>query len=121
MSPLTSDEIRLLNEVGYLAAARGDLQASQKIFGALERFRPHVAFPYIGMAMAQLNRRLRDEAVRTLDRGLACVEREEERSDLQAYRAMALHLAGRASECRRAIDAAGGHPLAQALAATPRH
>jgi len=118
MNPLQPEEIRLLCEIGFLAGARGDLVRASEIFGALEGLRPQSGGPYIGMAMAQLNRRQHDDAVRTLERGAAMVSAEH-LADVHAYRALALRLAGRSGECDRAIQAAGNHPLARELAATP--
>ncbi len=117
MCPLQPEEIRLLAEVGFLAGARGDLESARTIFETLETLRPAAAFPYAGLAMAQLNRRAQDDAVRTLERGLRMVD-PADAPDLQALRALALRLAGRGSECDRAIKAAGDHPLAVALANT---
>jgi hypothetical protein len=106
--PLRSEDIRLLAEVGFLASARGDLQAAGPIFALLEQCRPALAAPYVGMALAQLHRNLHDEAVRTLDRGLPHVAAEDVAA-MQAIRALALRLGGRASECDRALKAAGPH------------
>ena len=115
-SPLQPEEIRLLGEVGFLAGARGDVVSARAIFGALELCRPQAGFPFIGVAMAQLNRRHNDDAVRTLERGLGLVD-ESEKAELNAFRALALRLAGRASESDRALQAAGKHPMATALGA----
>jgi hypothetical protein len=115
-NPLQPEEIRLLTEVGFLAGARGDLPSARTIFAALEQCRPDKPFPYVGLAMALLNRRQHDDAVRALDRGLGAVD-PTEAAELHAVRALALRLASRASESDRAIHAAGGHPLARALAA----
>jgi hypothetical protein len=52
--------------------------------------------------------------VRILDRGLAQAD-DESRADLQAFRGLALQLAGRASESTRALQAAGDHRLALAM------
>jgi hypothetical protein len=118
MSVLQPEAIRLLTEVGFLAGARGDLGCARAIFGALERCRPAAAFPYIGLAMAFLNRREHDAALRTLERGLKMADAGQV-AELHAVRAFALHLAGRASEKSRAVEASAGHPLALALAAQP--
>lgn len=118
MSPLQPEDLRMLTEVGFLAGTRGDLASARAIFGALELCRPTACFPYIGLASALLGWRKHDEAVRTLDRGLALVDSSEV-AEMQAMRALALHLAGRASESARAIKAAGDHPMALALATDP--
>lgn len=114
MNLLQPDEIRQLTEIGFLAAARGDLASARTIFGALEKLRPHAAFPYIGLAMAQLNRRKHDDALRTLDRALLLVP-PGDAADVHAVRALVLHLAKRPSESTRSALAAGAHPLALAL------
>ena len=67
-----------------------------------------------GLAMAYLNADRRDDAVQALDRGAPLV-REDDQGELQSVRALALQLAGRAGESRRALQAAGASPLAQAL------
>ena len=111
---MESDDIRLLTEVGFLAAARGDLQRAQQIFGALERLRPNAAFPCIGMAVTLLNTGKPVEAVQELDRGLQRVP-PADAADLHAFRGLALQKAGRQSESQRALRQAGAHPLAQAM------
>lgn len=118
MNPLQPEEIRMLTEVGFLAGARGDLESARTIFHALKLCRPSSPSPYIGLAMALANRREHDEALRTLDRGLAMVDSKEV-AELQAVRALVLSLAGRGSECGRAMTAAGDHPLVRALATHP--
>lgn len=110
---LPPDEIKLLTEVGFLAGARGDLKSARKIFGALEMLRPHAPFPYVGLAMALINRRQHDEAVLTLDRALKLVDPAEAPS-LHAIRGLALQMAGRSAESERAFQASGSHPLASA-------
>lgn len=115
MSPLQPEEIRLLTEVGFLAGSRGDVKRATAIFDALQICRPNAGFAYVGMAMAHLNRRQFDDALRRLDDGLTRTDAADV-PDLHAIRALVLHLAGRASECDRAIQAAGNHLLARALA-----
>lgn len=116
MNTLQSEDIRLLTEVGFLAGAQRDLKAATQIFDALEICRPQAGFSYVGMAMAYLNRRQFDEAIARLDKGLASNTDAADVPDLHAVRALVLHMAGRASECDRAIQAAGHHLLARALA-----
>lgn len=119
LSPLDGDDVRLLAEVGFLAGARGHAPAARAIFGALALCRPEAWFPQVGLAMAALNRREHDEALRALDEGLRRVRAEAGRRELQALRALALQLAGRPGESQAALRAAGAHPLALALARHP--
>lgn len=114
MNPLQPEEIRLLTEAGFLAAAQGDLAHTAVIFDALRRCRPGAHYTYVGMALAQLNRRRHDDALRTIEQGLAEADASHA-ADLQALRALVLHLAGRSTHSTHAAQAAGGHPLAQAL------
>lgn len=120
MNPLQPDELRLLAETGFLAGARGDLKNARTIFDAVQLCRPDAASSYAGMAIALLNTRRHDEALAKLDEGLRLC-RPSDQADLHAMRALALKMAGRASESARAAAAAGNHPLALALsqAASP--
>lgn len=118
MNVLQPEDIRLLTEVGLLAAARADRKAATAIFSALERLRPGRAFPYAGQAMAQMNARQYDAAALTLQRGQQQVQGDD-LADLRALRAVALRLAGRAAESEREARDAGMHPLARALTASP--
>jgi hypothetical protein len=103
-----------LTEAGFLAAARGDLRRAEAVFGALERCRPLAAFPYVGQAVALMNAGQADEAARVLERG-AAIASGEAAAELQAFRGLALQLAGRAGESLRALRAAGDQPLALAM------
>lgn len=111
---MQSEDIRLLTEVGFLAAARGDLQRAGVIFGALERLRPAAGFPYIGLAVAMLNAGKPDAAVHELDNGLLHVPLADA-PELHAFRGLALQKAGRQSESLRAFRQAGNHPMALAM------
>jgi len=112
------NEARLLTEIGFLAAARGDVRRAQRIFVALERIRPESAAVYVGLASAQMNHGSANDAVRTLDRGLLRVTGEDA-PVLHTFRALALQLAGRGSEHVRALRQAGGFPLARAMLGEP--
>lgn len=100
--------------MGFLAAAQGDVRRAQVIFHALEKVRPQASFPYVGMAVALMNAGRHDEAAQELDRGLASAGAVEQ-PELQAFRGLALQLAGRASESLRALQVAGDVPLARAM------
>lgn len=104
-----------MTEVGFLAAARGDVRHAEKIFGALRLIRPQRAFAPIGLAMALLNTGNKEEAVRVLGQSLVSIVDPDERSTLEAFRGLALQLAGRRAESLSALRAAGTHPLALAM------
>ena len=111
---LESSDIRLLTEVGFLAAARADVKRAEAIFGALALLRPDRSFSYIGLAMAYLNTHRPEEAVAVLAQG-AKVVRAQDQGELQAVRALALQLAGRTAESLRALQAAGPNRLAKTM------
>ena len=102
---LDSDNIHLLTEVGFLAAARADVNRAEAIFGALASIRPDRSFSYIGLAMAYLNSNRPEEAVAVLAQGTKVVMAQEQ-GELQAVRALALQMAGRSAESQRVLLAA---------------
>lgn len=112
---LDSADIRLLTEVGFLAAGRGDVVRAEAIFGALARVRAERSFAYVGLALCYLNAGRADDGARLLERHADFVVAED-RAEMHAFRALVLQLAGRHSESRRALAAAGGHALARHMA-----
>ncbi len=111
---LSSEEIRLLTEVGFLAAGRGDVMRAERIFGALQRLRPQRAFAPIGLSVAYMNAGRHDEAAGILAHAAAQVEPAEQ-AELDAFRGLALQLAGRSSESVRALKSAGENHLAHTM------
>lgn len=70
---------------------------------------------HVGLAMAYLNAGRGEAAVDVLWRALAQIEDAAERREIEAFRGLALLLAGRHSESVRALQAAAGHPLARVM------
>jgi len=99
---LSADDARLLTEVGFLAAASGDVARAERIFNGLARLRPGRAYPSIGLAVAWMNAGRAADAVVLLEKAQATDP--EERATLAAWRGFALQLAGRTSESRRVLD-----------------
>jgi len=67
---LAAEEVRLLSEIGFLAAASPVLQGeSERLFRQLVELRPRRAFPYIGLATGWLNRGRPDEAASVMAEG----------------------------------------------------
>jgi Flp pilus assembly protein TadD len=99
---LLPDDARMLTEVGFLAAASGDVPRAERIFGALARLRPGRAYPSVGLAVAWMNAGRAADAVATLEK--AQTTDPEERATLDAWRGFALQLAGRTGESRRVLD-----------------
>lgn len=96
-----SDDIRLLTEIGFLAAGRGDLARAEAIFSALVLLRPDKAFAHVGLAMALMNRGRHGEAAARIERVL--LPAGPERDLLGAIRAMALQLDRRNAEATRLL------------------
>jgi len=112
---LSADEIRLLTEIGFVAAGRGDVPRARQVFEALAVLRPQRAFPRIGLAVALLNAGQAREAVEVLER--APLQDAEERAMLDAWRGFALQLAARRGESLRVLSrVAAGQGEAAALA-----
>ena len=104
-----------MTEIGLLAAGRGDVLRSEVIFGALQRLRADRGFAWVGLALCYLNAGRADDGAHLLERQVNFVVAED-RPEMHAFRALVLQLAGRHSESRRALAAAGPHPLARRMA-----
>ena len=76
--PLASNEIRLLAELGFMAAASGQVAAATEIFEALIRLRPTKAFPYVGKAVAFLYVGSVTSAIELLSLASQIVETDQE-------------------------------------------
>lgn len=102
--PLSSEEIRLLTEVGMVLAGAGRLAPAVSLFEALEGLRPTRAFPYVGKAMALLNGGRGEEACQCLRRAQECVG--EELPTIEAFLGLSLHLTGHSNESIIALERA---------------
>jgi hypothetical protein len=68
---LSTEEVRLLTEIGFMAGASPILRTeTEQLFRQLMVLRPRRAFPYIGLATACLNRGQADEAVSVMVEGV---------------------------------------------------
>lgn len=108
------DDIRLLAAVGFVAAGRGDVARARRIFAALVRLRPQRSFAHIGWAMACLNAGRPQEALDVLSAAVE-VNDPQERHELDAYRGLALQLAGHSAQSLQVLQGAGDSSLARAL------
>lgn len=100
---LEPDDIRLLTQIGFIAAARADVQRAEVIFGALLRVRPERSFGHIGMATALLNAGRAGDAVLRLEK--AYLPPGDDADMVQAFLGVALQLDARASEAARVLRA----------------
>jgi len=119
---LAADDAKLLTEIGFLAAYRGDVDRTDVIFDALARIRPGRAYPWVGKAVARFHVGRADEAASFLERVQATDE--EEAALLQAWFGLALQLSGHAAQARTVLEqltegAGPGHVLARSLLGLP--
>lgn len=112
--PLAHEEIRVLAQVGLMAARACDTDTAEVIFSAIERSHPLRSMAYVGQVMARLAVGRVPDALLAAERGLQKV-RPEDRAELHGFRALALKAAGRHQVCKEALDQAGETPIAQAL------
>lgn len=111
---MAHDDLKLLVEVGMLAATRGEISAAKTIFAAIEHVRPESAASYAGPAVAYLFRGRAADAMEHLRRGLRAVA-PEGRQPRQVLLGLALKVDARNAESQQALRAAGDHPVATAL------
>nr|WP_314623032.1 hypothetical protein [uncultured Noviherbaspirillum sp.] len=69
-SVLSSAEVRLLMEVGFMSCGAGNIKAAESIFSGLHVLRPDEASSFIGLAMARIEAGAAQDAVAML-RGAA--------------------------------------------------
>lgn len=99
--PFDRDEMRLLAEVGFLAAANAQLPAARRIFTALRLLRPDSVLPFIGLAVVSSHEGRPEEAVRLLaEDALRQIPRDEE---LRAFLGLSLVEAGRFAEAGKVL------------------
>jgi predicted Zn-dependent protease len=111
---IAPDEIRLLAQVGLMAADRSDVESAKKIFAAVEQERPKAPISFVGPAIAHLQAGDLQGSVRCLERGLAQVDAAD-RPDLYAFLALVYRLGGLHDRSEKALNSAGSVPLAQGL------
>jgi len=121
---LSSEQVRLLTEIGMTAAQHGLPAKAEVIFQSLRTLRPAMAGPYVGLALVRMNTGMTDEAIRVLERdGLAACPDDP---DIRVFLGLALRLAKRSAESTRVLDeVVRSHPqeraaiLARSLLANP--
>lgn len=98
---LSSETVRLLTEIGFLAAGRGYPTEAMTIFTGLEAVRPGHEQAPIGIAVTHLNAGRAEEAVRHLRAASAA---HPESDNLRAFFGLALKLAGRTRESEQVLQ-----------------
>ena len=95
-SLMSTEEIRLLSSLGFMAARSGHVVPAIRIFEGLAVLRKDKAFPYVGLALAMICVGAYGDAANVLrERGLVACPNDPE---IEAYLGLALQLAGRMSE-----------------------
>lgn len=115
--------VRLLTEIGYLAAGSGRTAQALTIMEGLKVMRPRRAAAYIGVALAHMNAGQAAQAVRVLRDEALPVVAPEDADIVRAFLALALRLDGRPRECAEVLDlipADSGDREAARLAASLR-
>lgn len=100
--PLTSHEIRLLAELGFMAASSGQVTTATEIFDALISLRPTKAFPYVGKAVALLYVGSIPAAIELLSTSSKVVETDQEQ--IWIYLALAFQRMGDVVRARKILD-----------------
>ncbi len=100
--PLVSNEIRLLAELGFMAAASGQVAIAIEIFDALICLRPKKAFPYVGKSIAFLYVGSIAAAVELLSAASQVVETDQEQ--IWIYLALAFQRMGDVGKARKILD-----------------
>lgn len=108
-------EIKLLSEIGFMAASSGDGRRAARIFEGLMVVRPNRNFTYIGLGLAYMNIGRHAEAMAALDKGLTMVPQQDQ-AEIHAFRSLALLLAGRQAESREVAKIAQDTEMGRALA-----
>lgn len=119
---LAAADAKLLTEIGFLAADQGDVVRADAVFDALCRLRPGRAYPWLGKTLARFHAGRADDAAMFLERVL-CQDKDEN-AMLQAWRGLALQLAGHSAQSRTLLErvAQGSGPgplLARTLLGLP--
>lgn len=96
--------VRLLTEIGFLAAGHGRPAAARTIMDGLKAIRPDRNGAYIGIALAHMNAGAPGEAVRELREEALPAVVEADVPLVRAFLALALKLDGRVRESAAELD-----------------
>lgn len=114
---ISTDLVKLLMEIGYVAVGSGLSAEAAAIFAGVEAARPESELPAIGLAVSQMNSGRADEAVRTLrDKALV---RKPDSQIAKSFLGLALKLAGFQADSRALLSEvvqANAHAEAVAMA-----
>ncbi|MCE2870498.1 MAG: hypothetical protein LW714_03680 [Oxalobacteraceae bacterium] len=97
--PLGSDNIRLLAEIGLMAATSGHVEIANQLFDGLSFLRPTKPFPYVGKAVALMHVGMLDDAIAELISAVSKVEDDHEQ--IWIYLGLAYQRRGYLSTARK--------------------
>lgn len=103
MKAVTSEAVRMLMEIGMMAANNGMHKQAFEIFEGVEAVRPDQEYGPLGVALIHMNLGEYDQAVTVLKTG--ALERNPESAEAKIFLALALRLANRSSECDEIVRA----------------
>lgn len=103
MKAVTSEAVRMLMEIGMMAANNGMHKQAFEIFEGIEAVRPDQEYGPLGVALIHMNLGEYDQAVTVLKTG--ALERNPESAEAKIFLALALRLANRSSECDEVVEA----------------
>lgn len=104
LQDIPASSLKLLTEIGFIAAGRGQSEIAMTIMDGLTVLRPDRNGGYVGIALAHLNAQNPEEAVRVLrDEALPSVI-QEDADIVRAFLALALKQSGRTREAAEELD-----------------
>lgn len=102
MSTVSTKEVQLLMEAGFLAANGGMIEQAQKIFEGVQAVRPGSEFAHIGRAVTQMAANNMDEAAKILRED--ALKANPDNLQAKMFLALVLKLANRGGECDQVIE-----------------
>ena len=101
MKEVTPEAVRMLMEIGMMAANNGMHKQAFEIFDGIEAVRPDAEYGPLGVALIHMNLGEYDQAVAVLKEG--ALQRNPESAEAKMFLALALRLADRAGECDEVV------------------
>lgn len=98
---VTSDDVRLLAAIGFLAAKSGCVAPAIRIFEALIKLRPGAVFPLIGLSIAYMAVGMTPEAIYVLTERASTTRTEDD--TLYLWRSLAFHQSGNRTQAATAL------------------
>jgi hypothetical protein len=106
---VTSDDVRLLAAIGFLAAKSGCVAPAIRIFEALIKLRPGVVFPFIGLSIAYMAVGMSPESLYVLTERSTTTRTEDD--TLYLWRSLAFHQSGNRTQAATALQKYLSGPL----------